>query len=396
MLRHYVAIALRNVARTKLYAAISVVGLVIGFTAATLIGLYVHDELGYDRWLPNHERIYQVSAGGGNAQLTGVAPSDLGNWLASDYPQLEAVTRLFLDPAFLVDAQNTDHKFNEPVTWADRSTFDVFQFPVAAGTLAGALDRPDSLVLTRKVAAKYFGAAQDALGKTLLYKGDQPMVVTAVVEDLPSSTSLSFGILAAAHAPFSPAAEQERAPLTVFGGKLWNSSTYVLVKRGEPIAPLRASIATLIDRHAPTPGDRKASERWPLGVRSLASLHLSSGLATAPEGEKYGAVYTVAAIGLLILLVASINFVNILTAVGVRRALEVGVRKALGAQRADLFTQFMSESFLYVGIGAAAGLSMAAVLLRPLNAFLLRTIDFSMFLDWRIAAASVAFLVAVA
>ncbi|HET7131785.1 MAG TPA: ABC transporter permease, partial [Gammaproteobacteria bacterium] len=400
MLRHYLAIALRNVARTRLYAAISVIGLAAGFAAATLIGLYVHDELTYDRWLPNHERIYQVSAAGGNANLTGVAPSDLGNWLASDYPQLEAVTRLFPDPAFLVDAENPDHKFNETIYWADRSTPEVFDFPALVGTFEGALDRPDALVVTRAVAEKYFGTAQAAVGKTLLYKGEQPLTVTAVLRDLPSSTSLgfngfAFNILAAAHAPFSPAAEQERAPLTVFGGKLWNSFTYVLVKRGEPIAPLRDSIATLIDRHAPTPGERKASERWPLGVRPLAALHLSSGLATAPEREKYGAVYTVAAIGLLILLVASINFVNLLTAVGVRRALEVGVRKALGAQRGDLFTQFMSESFLYVGLGAVAGAVLAAALLRPLNTFLRRTIDFSMFLDWRIAAASIAFLVAV-
>jgi putative ABC transport system permease protein len=400
MLRHYLAIALRNIARTRLYAAISVAGLAAGFAAATLIGLYVNDELTYDRWLPNHERIYQVSAAGGNANLTGVAPSDLGNWLASDYPQLEAVTRLFLDPTFLVDAQNPDHKFNETIYWADRSTPQVFELPAIAGRFDGALDRPDALVVTRTVAEKYFGTAQAAVGKTLLYKGEQPLTVTAVLEDLPSSTSLgsngfAFDILAAAHAPFSPAAEQERAPLTVFGGKLWNSLTYILVKRGEPIAPLRDSIATIVDRHSPRTDDRKASEAWPIGVRPLAALHLSSGLATAPDGEKYGAVYTVAAIGLLILLVASINFVNLLTAVGVRRALEVGVRKALGAQRGDLFTQFMSESFLYVAIGAAAGLALAAALLRPLNTFLRRTIDFSMFLDWRIAAASIAFLVAV-
>src|SRR5262245_23611694 len=131
MLRHYLAIALRNIARTKLYAAISVTGLAIGFAAATLIGLYVHDELSYDRWLPNHERIYMVSAGvAANGQLGGTAPSDVGNWLVSDYPQLEAVTRLFVAGAFVVDADNPDHKFNEVITWADKSTFDVFKLPV--------------------------------------------------------------------------------------------------------------------------------------------------------------------------------------------------------------------------------------------------------------------------
>ena len=297
----------------------------------------------------------------------------------------------------MADAEKPDHKFNELVVWADRSTFDVFEFPVAAGELKGALDRPDSLVLTRRMAEKYFGTAAAAVGKTLLYKAEYPMVVTAVIENLPSSTSLGFvGILAAAHAPFSPTEQQEQAPLTVFGAKLWNSRTYVLLKPSEPIAPIRASIATLIDRHAPMAQGRKASEIWVLGVRQLASLHLSAGAAGDPDAQRYGAVYTVAAIGLLILLTAAINFVNILTAVGVRRALEVGVRKALGARRSDLFTQFMSESLLYAGIGAVAGVALAAAALRFLNAFMLRGIDFSMFLDWRIAGSTVAFVVAVA
>jgi putative ABC transport system permease protein len=397
VLRHYVAIALRNIARTKLYAAISVTGLAIGFAAATLIGLYVHDELSYDRWLPNHERIYQVSAALSTGTLSGVAPSDLGNWLASDYPELEAVTRFFVDGAFMADADNPNRKFNEAIVWADRGTFDVFKFPVLVGTLDGALDQPDSLVLTRTLARKYFGTEGAALGKTLLYNGNQPMVVRAVIDNLPSNTNLGFvGMLAAAHAPFSQSAQQELAPMTVFGGKLWNSRTFVLLRAGVAVAPFRESLKTLIDRHAPMPGPRKSSQIWALAARPLAALHLSAGSSAAPDAQSYGAVYTVAAIGLLILLTASINFVNILTAVGVRRALEVGVRKALGAQRRDLFTQFMSESFLYVGIGAAVGFGIAALALRPLNTFLLRRIDFAMFLDWRVAAASVAFLVATA
>src|SRR5262245_18653621 len=102
MLRHYLALAVRNIARTKLYAAISVIGLSVGFAAATLIGLYVHDELTFDRWLPNHERIYQVSAALSTGVPSGVGPSDLGQWVASDFPQFEQVTRLLRDQAFLV------------------------------------------------------------------------------------------------------------------------------------------------------------------------------------------------------------------------------------------------------------------------------------------------------
>jgi putative ABC transport system permease protein len=162
--------------------------------------------------------------------------------------------------------------------------------------------------------------------------------------------------------------------------------------------PLRESIDTLIDRHAPTVlgGTAKASEVWKLAVRPIRTIHLSTGSAVDPESQRYGPVYTVTAIGVLIVLVASINFVNILTALGLRRALEVGVRKAIGAQRGDLIAQFMTESFLYVALGAAVGLGLARLALEPLNRFLGRTIDFSMFADWRVGAGALAFLVVTA
>jgi putative ABC transport system permease protein len=398
--RHYVALAVRNVARAKLYAAISVVGLAIGFGAAALIGLYVHDELTYDRWLPNHDRIFQVSASASTGAPSGVGPSDLGKWVEEEYPELEHVTRLFRDyQAFLVPSDRTDFKANEQIVWADANVFGVFRLPVVAGSLDGALDKPDSLVLSRRTAAKYFGKPESAVGKTLLLNGQQPMVVTAVIAPLPSSTHLgTIDVLAAAHAPYSPTALQDRTPITIFGGKLWNSATYFLLKPHEPIEPLRESLKTLIDRHAPLSVDarRKPSEIWALTLRPIGAIHLSSNDLKNPDGQALSAVYTVSAIGLLIVLVASINFVNLLTALGVRRALEVGVRKALGAQRRDLFKQFMTESFLYVGVGAAVGLGLAWLALKPLNVFLQRTIDLSMFAEPRLIVGTIAFLALVA
>jgi putative ABC transport system permease protein len=388
MLRHYLSLAFRHVARNRLYALISVTGLAIGFGAATLIGLYIHDELTYERWLPNSERIYRVSP---TTDVTGEAaggPSDIGLWLANDYPeQIEAVTRLFRGGGFF---KRGDVELREQILWADANVFDVFRYPVARGTLDGALDRPNGLVLTRSAARRHFGDG-DPLGQTLLYNGREPMVVNAVIEDSPSNTHLAVNVLASARASFSPAAEQDRNPMVTFGGKLWGSFTYFLLKENEPIGPLRESIRTLFDRHAPAAGERKASDIWPLVTRPIRSIHLARPF-DPPEAEQLGAVYAVAAIGLLIVLVASINFVNILTSLGMRRAPEVGVRKALGASRRDLFKQFMGESFFYMIAGSAVGLALAAAALQPLNTFLQRTIDFSMFADWRVACAALGFL----
>jgi len=391
MLRHYVSLAFRHVARNKLYALISVTGLAVGLGAATLIALYIHDELSYERWLPNSDRIYRVSP---TSDVTGEAaggPSDIGPWLANDYPEeVEAVTRLFPGGGFF---KRGDVELRDQILWADANVFEVFRYPVVRGGLASALDRPDGLVLTRSAARRYFGDG-DPLGQTLLFNGREPMVVNAVIEDLPSNTHLAFNVLASARASFSPATEQDRIPMVTLG-KLWGSFTYFLRKENEPIGPLRESIRTLFDRHGVAAGDRKASDIWPLVTRPIRSIHLA-GPFDPPEARQLGAAYAAAAIGLLIVIVAAINFVNILTSLGVHRAPEVGVRKALGASRRDLFKQYMGESFLYVIASGSFALALAAAALQPLNAFLRRTIDFSMFSDWRIACAASSLLALVA
>jgi putative ABC transport system permease protein len=392
MLRHYLSLPLRSFVRHKLYALISVGGLAIGFAAATLIGLYIHHELTYEHWLPESDRIYRVAPSTQENGEASAGPSDIGLWLANDYPeQLETVTRLFYGGGIF---KRDDVELGVQTLWADANVFEVFQYPIVSGSLEGALDRPDGLVLTRGAAQRYFGDT-DALGQTLLYNGREPMVVTAVIEDLPSNTHLTFGALASARAAFSPAAQQDRDPMVSFGGKLWGAHAYFLLRKNEPIGPLRESIRTLFDRHAPLVGARKASDVWPLVTRPIRSIHLAEAF-DPPEARQLGAVYAAAAIGLLIMSVAAINFVNILTSLGVRRAPEVGVRKALGASRRDLFKQYMSESFLYVVAGGLLGLALAAAALGPLNTFLRRTIDFSMFADWRVTCATLGFFAVVA
>jgi putative ABC transport system permease protein len=371
MLGHYLLLAIRAVPRAGSYVAVSIAGLALGLGAALLIALYVHDEASYDRWWPNVERIYQISVRSPDGSMTPVGPSDIGKWVAAAFPQFETVTRLaFGDGLFRRD----DREFAETIMWADSNVFEVFAFPLVAGSLEGALEEPGTLVLTREVAERHFGRA-DAIGETLVLDDEHAMTVTAVVENLPSNTHLEIDVLAAGHSTYSPLAQQDLIPLTIIGAKRWGVLTYGVLARNESIEPLRESIRTLGDRHSVTNEGVPPSDLWPLIVRPITAIHLSAGDVAQPESMDRGRLYGALGIGVLVLLAACINFVTLRTALAVRRSLEVGVRKTLGASRGALFGQFMSEVFVHVCVATAVGIGIAAAALPALNAFLLRTID---------------------
>ncbi len=372
MIGNYLLLAARNLPRAGPFVAVSIVGLAIGLGAALLIALYVHDELGYERWLSDSDRVHLISVRSPAGGMTDGSPSNVAQWIASEYPQFEAVTRLTPSGGFF---KRDEHEFSEQVFWADANFFDVFQFPVVAGTLKGALDKPDTLVLARRHAEKYFGRA-DPLGQTMVLDGKHAMTVTAVIEDLPSNTHFAMDVIAAGVSAYSPISEQDLVPMTVVGAKTWAFHTYGRLKRGESIAALREGIRTLPDRHSDrAAGGQAASEIWPLIVRPIRSLHLSAYDVASPESESLGRLYGAIGIGVLIVLAAAINFVTLRTALAMRRAVEVGVRKACGGNRRTLFAQFIGEVFVHVAIATALGLALAAAALPTLNAFLLRTIE---------------------
>jgi putative ABC transport system permease protein len=390
MLGHYLTLAVRNVSRAGLYVFVSIAGLALGLGAALLIGIYVHDELSYDRWLPNSDRLYQISVRSPAGGMTDSGPSDIGKWVATDFPEFEAVTRLFRGGALF---KKNDFEFNESITWADANVFAVFQLPVVAGTLDGALEQPDTLVLTRETAERYFGRAE-VVGETLTVD-EHLMTVTAVIEDLPSNTHLDLHALGAAHSTYSPAAQQDLTPLTIVGAKRWSAQTYGLLRPGEPLAPLRERLWTIADGRSVTNEGVLPSTLWPVTMMSVQAMHLSSFDVTSPDTENLGRLYGALGIGMLIVLAASINFVTLRTALAVRRSLEVGVRKALGASRRGLFTQFMSEVLVHVAIALLLGLGIAAAALPALNAFLLRTIEVRVLASPEVILGTLVLLVAV-
>jgi putative ABC transport system permease protein len=393
MFRNYLAAALRNLARNRLYAGVTIAGLAVGFAAALLIGLYVRDELTYDRFIPGHERVYLFSQTivlpAARPIESASTPMMLARPLQADFPEIEEVARL--TPSYFPSSvRRGDFTATEQNTfWADPGFFRVLPLPVLAGDLAHALEPPDGVVLTRSMARKYFG--KDApIGESLQIDG-QPMRVTAVLKDLPSNTHLTADIIASARAPQSPISRYE-----YMNGPLNNTlATYVRLKPGVSAASLAPRLAGFLDRRLPIIN----SEYEGKVVRAahlvpLTRIHLTrftQGLAKPPADPTV--VAAIGAIGVLIVAVAAMNFVTLMTARGARRAVEVGVRKAAGARRRDLIVQFLSEAGLYVLAAGLIAASLAELLMPAVNALLQRRLALDYLHDPALVASGLAVLV---
>ena len=398
MLKNYLAAALGNLSRNWLYAGVTILGLSVSFAAAILIGLYLRDEYSFDRFIPGYERIYRVQMG---LTLPGQKPfrsdyimSMVANDLKQDFPQVERTARMEMSG---VGVRRGDMESLEQIAWADPDLFKVLQMPVLAGDPVVALQAPDGLVMTRELARKYFG--EDApIGKTLrvstalninlppdemkAWIAPYTMRVLAVLKDAPQSSHISVGLYGSGRAGLSLLAMEDRHP-SPFSS---NSLTYVKLRPGASPEPVDTAFPAFVDRHFPA---AKGSASIKFNLMPLASLHFSglqSGDGMRPPGDR-GVDAGIGAVGLLIVLIAAINFVTLMTARATRRAVEVGVRKAVGARRRDLVAQFMGEALIYVLIAILIGVSLAEILLPYANAFVGRSIRFDYLDDPRLLGA---------
>ncbi len=374
MLRNYIAAALRNLVRNKLYAAINVVGLGVGLAATLLIAMFVRDELSYDRWIPGHERTYLLKSTSSSPAtnqrptLSDATDNQLAGLLRLAFPEVEAIARLNGGEVAL---RHGDIESNEQIYWADGDTFKVLPLPAVEGDPRTALDRPNSIVVTRSVARKYFGH-EDVVGATLDVNRKYPMTVTAVLEDLPSNTNLDRSIWAAASAPFSPLT----APSANFRPRVL---TFIRLAQSGDLAAFQQRLPAFIGR---LPRLDSAVQLLTLEPTPIAEIHLSAptGVGMSARGSRT-VLTAVSVVGALILLVASINFINLMTATAARRATEVGVRKVSGAERRHLALQFIGEALIHVCLGAVAAVCLAWLLSPAAQALLGRSTLFKYWAD---------------
>lgn len=389
MARHYVNAALHSLSRSPAYAIISLLGLAVAFASLLLIGAYVRSELTHDQWVPRHEdvyRLHKVVAYSGQALATNSMAAAEPLWLKQDVTELEAVARLHPRTQKL---RRDDLELYTTVVWADPEIFRVLPFPILAGDRTSPLEDSDAIVISRAMARRLLGTEQ-AVGETIEVDG-RPMRVTAVLDALPGPSHLAIDVLASGNSTHSGLAVEGS------GRSGWGPVyAYVRTAPGS-VAAVRNALPALIDRHvsADTPEMRgipppdRTSEIFSYELHPLSDLHMlrqKDLLALNPSDvfEPIGdmnLVLALSAIALLILLVATANFVNIMSARAARRSVEVGMRKVSGASRMQLVRQFIGESTVLAAAGAIVGLVAGLLCLRGFGAYLDRDLPPSFLLD---------------
>ena len=366
MLRNYFKIAFRNLRKYRFYSLINITGLTVGITCFLFIFLYVRDESGFDTYHTNIDRLYRLNffakLGDQVADLAS-SPKPAGPAFKAEVPEIEAFCRLRQRGSVTVRCENQVFK-EEKTMFADSTVFSVFSFHLLEGDPRTALTAPNSVVLSRSTSEKYFGS-DSPLGKSLKMD-DQVCQVTGVMEDMPVNTHFQACIF------------QSHSSLPESFDPSWGSTgthNYFLLRKGaDPKRVSEKATAVFIRNFAPVLQSafhtswedyEKAGNYARVELFPVRDIHLHSSLddELAANGDvKY--VYIFGVIGLFILALACINFMNLATARSAIRAREVGVRKAVGAARADLARQFLSEAVL-MSLAAVALSLVALWLLLP-------------------------------
>ena len=341
MLTNYFKIALRNLKRQKGYTFINVAGLAVGLACCLLIVLYVQDERSYDRHHEKADRIFRLTINYDEGSHWAPIDPPVGPAFMAQLPEVEQITRIYPFGSRTV-LRTEDRQFEETGgVYADSTVFEVFTLPLVRGDPATALTAPGSIVLSQRIAHKYFGNA-DPMGRTLTVPGWRDFTVTAIMEDVPTTTHLPFDFMTSMQTFYDQAGDWVETARTWAG-----FYTYVLLHEPHHAATVTQKAPAFASTFFDGRFDVPAEELMQFVLQPLPEIHLHSSLEKeyrANSDVLY--VYVFSAIALFVLLIACINFINLATARAATRMREVGVRKTLGAGRLQLARQFLGEAAL--------------------------------------------------
>jgi putative ABC transport system permease protein len=398
MINNYIKTSYRNLIKSKVYSIINLLGLSAGISSFLLISLYLNNELTYDSFFPDSDRIYRISLERvypDRTRLFASSPVTLAPVLKDNYAEVESITRMhrvFFQNELMVTVG--EDVFNETKFYfADKDFFKVFPYKFLYGSPGEALSDPANVVLTRSIAIKYFGE-ENVLGRTINQGGE--LIVTGVIEDLPKNTHIHFELLGSIHA----LGYLQNAIDTNAWINPW-IYTYVKLKPGTGPENFQAKFDDLVRTFGAAsisqqmgPDYESEGHKFNYFLQPIQDIHLHSNLDIEVEpNSNIQYVYLLSAIAIVILLISSINFINLSTARSSERAKEVGIRKVLGSYKSNLVYQFITESVMMSMAGSLLALAIVFYVLPSFNFILKKSLTMGFFLDPVIIAIFVVFII---
>lgn len=392
MFSNYLKIAVRSLRKNPAYASINITGLAVGLACFMLILLYVTDERLYDGFNENVDRIVRVTShysdDTGTRSFARSNPA-VGPTLVQEIAEVEQTVRF---QRYSAPLQFGNRVFQESeLFFAEASIFDIFTFPLVSGNPQTALVTPNTAVLTESAATRFFGD-DDPMGNVFVMSDTLEFTVTGIAHDVPQQSHLRFEILLS----FSTYQNLRAAQGTDLDN-LWTSGTfytYALLSQPDAIPVVESQLAALLERNVGS--QESAGVQYSLGLQPLSDIHLRSNLRQelGPNGS-LTYIYVFSVIAVFILLISCINFMNLATARSTQRAREIGVRKALGAERKQLIGQFLSEAILlsFIALGLAGLLVILA--LPWFSDFAGKSFSFVWARDWSYIPAALSLAIAV-
>jgi putative ABC transport system permease protein len=379
MLKNYFKIAVRQLKKQKMYSVIKIGGFALSIAACLLISLYIKDELSYDKSYPDANRIYRVTveADDNGKMITGADwPAPMAKALTEDFPEVEKSGRLMASPLFYGAGSNevrtpdkTENSYEDKFVYADQSMLDILKVPMVYGDRARALAEPNTMIISKSKADKYF-PNQNPIGKLLILNDDKNKIykIGGVMQDFPTTSHIQYDFL-----------------LTMTGYQLWdgeqtqwsasNYPTYVLIRPNASADQLQNKLKLILTKYylpmMQKDGDKRGVEivsKAKILLQPITDIHLRS--ANIDDGLSKGDirfVWLFGAVACFILIIACINFINLSTAKSANRAKEVGLRKVVGSHRISLVKQFLTESLLFSFLSFGLGILLAGALLPYFN-----------------------------
>ncbi|HEY4335236.1 MAG TPA: ABC transporter permease [Puia sp.] len=379
MLKNFWKIALRQLGKQKFYSAVKMGGFALGIAACLLIGLYIHTQLSYDRDFPGADRLYRLT---GRLDQNGRVRKAAGGWsaafaqaLKTEFPGVERTGRMMSSPLFngagsnqLRPIESDQDSYEQGFTYADSSLPDLFQFQMVAGDRTKALSEPQTLILSKRKADKFY-PGQNPVGRQMILNGDKdhPWNIGGVMQDPPEHSHLQYDYY-----------------LSLTGHELWkgeqqswmagNYEVYVQLRPGVDAKSLSGNIPLISKKYwipqweqSGAPGAHSILDKLVFMLQPVSDIHGTADIEDRVPHVDRKYIWLFGAIGVFVLLLASINFINLSTARSANRAKEVGLRKVVGSDRQGLIRQFLLESIMTSGFSFVLAIGLAALLLPFFN-----------------------------